>query len=335
MAQYQTVSICEVQINCDCEEIYKACKGLGTDEERLIRILSNKNAVERELIREAYHTTYKEDLVKRLRSELSGKLEKAMILWLYDPAERDAILTRQALLMGFRPDCKLINEIFCSRTSSEILVIREVYYCMYNTYLRDDIVQRITPGHYQKLLLALASGQRCVCRGVDTNLAQSDANALYDAGSGRIGTDEETIIKILTERSLQHLRTTFGCYQQIYGQDIKKALNKETHGQFEDFLRLLIKCICCPEKYFAKVLYQSMKGLGTDDDTLIRVVVTRAEVDISEIKGVYMEKYRTSLEQAIRKDTSRHYRSFLLALLAHEQTCKPIEIETCYDQHTA
>lgn len=31
--------------------------------------------------------------------------------------------------------------------------------------------------------------------------------------------------------------------------------------------------------YFAKQLYRSMKGLGTNDHQLIRVLVTRSEVD--------------------------------------------------------
>lgn len=42
-----------------------------------------------------------------------------------------------------------------------------------------------------------------------------------------------------------------------------------------------------------------MKGLGTDDSRLIRLVVTRCEVDMGEIKNVFVRQYGESLEDFI------------------------------------
>ena len=51
--------------------------------------------------------------------------------------------------------------------------------------------------------------------------------------------------------------------------------------------------------FFAEQLYKSMKGLGTNDRRLIRLVVTRSEIDMGEIKEAFMEKYGKSLEDMI------------------------------------
>lgn len=42
-----------------------------------------------------------------------------------------------------------------------------------------------------------------------------------------------------------------------------------------------------------------MKGLGTDDSRLIRLVVTRSEIDMGEIKSVFYKEYGQSLEDFI------------------------------------
>lgn len=58
-----------------------------------------------------------------------------------------------------------------------------------------------------------------------------------------------------------------------------------------------------------------MKGLGTDDNRLIRLVVTRAEVDMHYIKLEFVKRFGKTLEYMIAHDTSGAYKQFLLTLV--------------------
>lgn len=55
--------------------------------------------------------------------------------------------------------------------------------------------------------------------------------------------------------------------------------------------------------------------MGTSDTILIRVVVTRAEIDMEKIKEEFGKKYKTSLKDRVHKEISGHYRTFLLSLI--------------------
>ncbi|CAB4295877.1 unnamed protein product [Prunus armeniaca] len=297
----------------DALHLYRAFKGFGCDSAAVINILGHRNATQRAAIQKEYHATYSEDLNKRLSSELSGQLKRAVIMWMPDPATRDANIVRRALEGD--ADLKAATEVICSRTPSQMRQFKQIYFSSFDVDLEDDLATKLSSGDHKKLLVAYISVPRYEGPEYDQAMVQKDAEALYKAGEKKLGTDEKVFIQIFSERSRAHLVAVGSAYQSLYGHSLEKAVTKETSGYFFLALSTILQCADHPGKYFARVLHKAMKGLGTDDPTLIRVIVTRAEIDMLYIKAEYRNQYGKSLHDAVQSDTSGHYKAFLLSLL--------------------
>ncbi|KAL4324293.1 hypothetical protein GQ457_11G031030 [Hibiscus cannabinus] len=297
----------------DAIQLYRAFKGLGCDTATVVNILAHRDAAQRSFIQHEYKAMYSEDLLKRLVSELRGKLETAVLLWMHDPAERDATVIRQAFLSDVT-NIDAATEVICSRTPSQIQLIKQIYHSKFGIALEEDVAVHTT-GDHQKLLLTYLSTYRSEGLEVDREKAMKDAKALYKAGEKKLGTDEKKFIHIFSETSRAQLAAISAAYHDMYGGSLKKAVKSETSGKFEHGLLTILKCSQNPAKYFAKVLHDAMKGMGTNDTALIRVIVTRTEIDMHYIKAEYLKKYKKTLNDAVHSETSGHYRTFLLSLL--------------------
>lgn len=63
----------------------------------------------------------------------------------------------------------------------------------------------------------------------------------------------------------------------------------------------------------------AINTVGTDEDALSRVIITRAEKDLKDIMKIYFKRNNVTLENAIERDTSGDYKAFLLALLGKDE----------------
>uniref|UniRef100_A0A674K182 Annexin n=1 Tax=Terrapene triunguis TaxID=2587831 RepID=A0A674K182_9SAUR len=225
----------------DAQVLYKAMKGLGTDEQAIIDVLTKRSNAQRQQIARSFKEQFGKDLIASLKSELSGKFERLIVALMYPP---------------FKYDAKELHDALKGE--------------------RDD--------------------PRCY---VDSAMVLQDAQALYAAGEKIRGTDEIQFITILCTRSATHLLRVFDEYQKLASKSLEDSIQSETHGSLEDAMLAIVKCTRNIHSYFAERLYHALKGAGTCDGTLIRVIVSRCEIDLNLIKAEFLKIAGKSLSTMI------------------------------------
>ncbi|XP_047147693.1 annexin-like protein RJ4 [Vigna umbellata] len=299
----------------DAESLRKAVKGWGADGKAIISILGHRNGAQRTQIREAYQNLFQEDLIKRLESELSGDFERAMYRWILEPAEREALLANIALKRDEK-GYQVIVEISCVLSPEELFAVRRAYHNRFKRSMEEDVAANTT-GHLRQLLVGLVSSFRYGGSEINARLAQSEADALHEAIKNKNKSNEE-IIRILTTRSKTQLVATFNRYRDDHGIAITKKLSDEGSDEFHMAANLAISCINDHKKYYEKVLRNAMESVGSDEEALTRVIVTRAEKDLKEIKDVYYKRNSVHLEHVVANETSGDYKKFLLTLMGND-----------------
>lgn len=296
--------------SADAEVLQKAMKGLGTDEDAILQLLTSRSNAQRQEIKTTYKTLFGKDLVSDLKGELGGKFETLIVGLMTQPIMYDVTSLRNAI-KGAGTDEKVLIEILASRTPQQVKEIIAAYRQEYDDNLEEDVAGD-TSGHFKRLLVILLQASRQT--GIQQGNIESDAQALFKAGEEKFGTDEQSFITILGNRSAEHLRKVFDAYMKMSGYEMEESIKRETSGGLRELLLAIVKCARSVPAYFAETLYYAMKGAGTDDNTLIRVMVSRSEVDMLDIRTEFRRLFPTSLYSMIKGDTGGDYRKALLLL---------------------
>jgi len=296
----------------DAKVLYSAMKGFGTDEKKIISIVAYRSSAQLIAVQKKFTTMYGDDLTKWLQKELSGKLEDVVLGRFFGPRGYQAYVLREAMA-GVGTDERALVDVICTKNKIEMEMVSRAYEALYKRELIKDL-QSETSGDFRRILVSLAGAGR-ETKPVDETLAASDAKALFDAGEGQWGTDEGTFNRIFATRSFPQLRATCAAYKKQRGQDIAAVIEKEMSGNLEMAFLTLVRYIQDPITYYSEVLYRSMKGMGTDDKTLIRTVLARCEIDLGLIKQRFEKLHQKTLDKAIKSETGGDYRKIMLAIV--------------------
>ncbi|KAI4539837.1 hypothetical protein MG293_010232 [Ovis ammon polii] len=327
----------------------------GTDEAAIIEILSSRTSSERQQIKQKYKTTYGKDLEEVLKSELSGNFEKTALALLDRPDEYAARQLQKAMKGLGTSEAVLIEVLCTRTNKEIIAIkeaYQRLFDKSLESDVKGDIsgslkrilvsllqanrdegdnVDKDLAGQDAKELYDAGEGRwgtdELAFNELLAKRSHKQLRATFEAYQTLIGKDIEEAIEAETSGDLQKAYLTLGSSENRRGSYVSEGDLLEESGALtpgESSRHFINSVKSAPFKvrsardlqgYFADRLYKSMKGAGTDEDTLIDIIVSRAEVDLQGIKARFQEKYQKSLSDMVRSDTSGDFQKLLVALL--------------------
>uniref|UniRef100_A0A672N5X1 Annexin n=1 Tax=Sinocyclocheilus grahami TaxID=75366 RepID=A0A672N5X1_SINGR len=164
-----------------------------------------------------------------------------------------------------------------------------ILYCLLEDKACWFFLNHLTLNQLQPLFIACT--QKCLIGGQGTVRPFAQFNAAADAGVldkaiKTKGVDEATIIETLVRRSNAQRQQIKAAYQQVNGKPLDVALKAALKGELEE---VVLGLLMTPAQYDSFLLKSAMKGLGTDEDTLVEILASRTNKEIREIKQVFKQ----------------------------------------------
>ena len=289
-------TISEAEAKSDAEKLRAAMKGLGTNEKAIIDCVGIRTTADMQLVKRAFASLFQRDLVKDFTDECSGKFRDVLLAICQEPADLDAKLVRQAV-KGLGTDEDLLSEVVCTRTPTELKAAAESYQRQFSRSMEGDI-KGDTSGDLCKVYMACLSAGR----GTRAGDVAADVEALYKAGAGKIGTDEAVFINIIGASSRSHVEAVFWAYAQKYGKSLDTVIRNEMGG---DLGKALANLALPHHVLFAEKILKSMKGAGTNDSDLIRLITTQRGRHLKAAGKYFLEVNRKTISAWVADEIGR------------------------------
>lgn len=139
--------------------------------------------------------------------------------------------------------------------------------------------------------------------------------------------DNNTLIEITTSGKQKDLVSIAQEYQTKFGVAITKDFEDKLKSDFRD---LMITLYTDPIERAAENIYKAMKGLGCNNETLMREIIPRPTSLLRKIQEKYKEKYNKEMIDDIKDETKKTFQAILVAILTNERSKnKSPDEETC------
>jgi len=87
------------------------------------------------------------------------RLQRAVYHWMFDPAERQAVMANAATEC-VQEEYPVIVEVACTNSSAELVAVKNAYHALYRRSLEEDVAARAT-GNLRSVRAASCSSLTC------------------------------------------------------------------------------------------------------------------------------------------------------------------------------
>ncbi|CAG5115876.1 unnamed protein product [Candidula unifasciata] len=291
----------------DAKQLYQAMHKVGTDEDTIVDVIVKNSNDDRQELKKRYQELYNQDLIKDLKSELTGDTEQLVLSLMKPPDEFEAYCLHETVTDASRDDSFLIGAI-CSKNKNELKHVKDLYKQVYKNDLELDIVMA-TSGDVRELLLQLVSGRREQTTAVNTARAEDDAKAIHEKPTAA------TLRKIFVENSCNQVNAIAEAHKKLYKEDVINSLKRANCGDTDDACIAIVKALKDQSSFFAEMINESLKNNGSNKKQLTNILIARSEIDLPAIKTKYEQRYGKSLKQDIDSLSDDKYKKILIKII--------------------
>lgn len=296
----------------DCDELHRLLAVVNIDEIAVIRVLCNRNVTQRLQIRDRYRSLFNQNLGDNIEMIPNHSLNKLLRILLLSPVEHDCYELRR-ILRGANLDETVLVEIIFSRTGKHIRSVKETYQKLFQTTLEQEINNN--PEHEPKdMLLTLYRAVRPEDNEISNTAVYRDARKLYESGA-QWRSKDSPFLRLLCSRSNGQLKQIFAVYNQFSDVDIEEAIKVHFDGPLYYNYMAIVRLVRNRSRFFAYELKKSIRGAATNEDNVNRIIVSRCEIDMVQVKSEYERIAKRTLYTHIQADVEGNYKVALLELL--------------------
>ena len=290
----------------DVEDLKKLIENM--DYSGMTNFVTKRSHKELMKLRQIYKIKFGIDLMPELKSNLPGIYKKTVLALFTDPVEYD-IDTIYKCMKSDTSKNELI-EIFASRPDWYLIKIKNLYAKKYNLDLEEQIKEG-TLDDFKKLLLGILQCQRSTNEAPDLDYCKRVAEDLEQEESEKLTVDS-TINIIFIQSSPQEMLTISKEYNKSTQKLITETIDKNFKGDVKRLLKAILIAKISPSEYYANLIYEAISGSLLDE--CARLLVTRAEIDLNQIKKYYKKLYENDITDDIRSKDSNEYTNLLIEI---------------------